>query len=143
MITVNATLVFQMLQFIILVFILNRLMLRPLLTIMNERMEYTENTKIQTRDIELKINELKEQFISREREARREAAKKKTDIVNAGMARAEDVLQTTREEISSIRVASMQKIEQEMKKARPLVKEQAESLIEIIMEKTIGRRAGS
>ncbi|RLC32335.1 MAG: hypothetical protein DRH37_00865 [Deltaproteobacteria bacterium] len=143
MITVNATLVVQMLQFIILVFILNRLMLRPLLTIMNERMEYTENTKIQTRDIELKINELKEQFISREREARREAAKKKTDIVNAGMARAEDVLQTTREEISSIRVASMQKIEQEMKKARPLVKEQAESLIEIIMEKTIGRRAGS
>ena len=143
MITVNATLVFQMLQFIILVFILNRLMLRPLLTIMNERMEYTENTKIQARHIELKINELKEQFISREREARREAAKKKTDIVNAGMARAEDVLQTTREEISSIRVASMQKIEQEMKKARPLVKEQAESLIEIIMEKTIGRRAGS
>lgn len=58
LITVNATLIFQLVSFLLLVFILNRLMLKPLRRTMQERKEYIENMEEELEAGETKLEDL-------------------------------------------------------------------------------------
>ena len=140
MISINATLLVQLIHFLLLLFIMNRLMLQPLLKLIQEREAYTVNTKSEIKDIEVKIGQLKEEFIVKENDARKNAARDRTDIMNVGMGEAEGFLNTSREKVSSIRQQAEQEVEAEVSKTRPLLEGQASSLVSGIIEKIIGRR---
>jgi len=140
MISINATLLVQLIHFLLLLFIMNRLMLQPLLKLIREREAYTANTRSEIKDIEVKIGQLKEQFITRENNARRNAARERSDLLNVGMGEAEGFLNTSRQEVSSIRQQAEKEVESEVTKTRPFLEGQALSLVSGIMEKIIGRR---
>jgi F-type H+-transporting ATPase subunit b len=140
MISINATLLIQLIHFLLLLFIMNRLMLQPLLKVIREREAYTENTKSEIKDIEVKIGQLKEQFIAKENGARKDAAQERTDIMSVGMNEADGFLNKSREEVSSIRQQAEKEVEAEVSKTQPLLADQASSLVSGIMEKIIGRR---
>ena len=140
MISINATLLVQLIHFLLLLFIMNRLMLQPLLKVIREREAYTDNTKSEIKDIEVKIGQLKEQFIAKENDARKDAAQERTDITNVGMNEADGFLNKSREEVSVIRQQAEKEVEAEVSKTRPLLEGQASSLVTGIIEKIIGRR---
>ena len=58
MISVNATLIIQIIHFLLLVFILNRIMFRPIMRLIDERGKHIEDTKKQMANIEMETNEL-------------------------------------------------------------------------------------
>ncbi|MCP4001475.1 MAG: F0F1 ATP synthase subunit B', partial [Gammaproteobacteria bacterium] len=60
MISINATLVVQLIHFLLLLFIMNRLMLQPLLKLIREREDYTKRTKSEIKELEVKIGQLQE-----------------------------------------------------------------------------------
>ena len=140
MISINATLLVQLIHFLLLLFIMNRLMLQPLLKVIREREAYTVNTKSEIKDIEVKIGQLKEQFIAKENDARKDAARDRNEILNVGMGEADGFLNTSREEVSSIRQQAEKEVEAEVTKTQPLLADQASTLVSGIMEKIIGRR---
>ena len=140
MISINATLLAQLIHFLLLLFIMNRLMLQPLLKLIREREAYTVNTKSEIKDIEVKIGQLKEEFIAKEKDARKDAARDRTDMMNVGMGEADGFLNTSREKVSSIRQQAEKEVEAEVTKTQPLLADQASSLVSGIMEKIIGRR---
>jgi F-type H+-transporting ATPase subunit b len=140
MISINATLLVQLIHFLVLLFIMNRLMLQPLLKLIRERESYTADTKSEIKDIEEKIGQLKEEFITRENDARKDAAKERADIANEGMSEAEGYLTKSREEVTSIRQEAEKEVAAEVSKAQPLLAGQASTLVTGIMEKIIGRR---
>jgi len=140
MISINATLLIQLIHFLLLLFIMNRLMLQPLLKVIQEREAYTVNTKSEIKDIEVKIGQLKEQFIAKENDARKDAAQERTDITNVGLNEADGFLNKSREEVSVIRQQAEKEVEAEVSKTQPLLADQASSLVSGIMEKIIGRR---
>ena len=140
MISINATLLIQLIHFLLLLFIMNRLMLQPLLKVIQEREAYTDNTKSEIKDIEVKIGQLKEQFIAKENDARKDAARERTDITNVGLNEADGFLNKSREEVSVIRQQAEKEVEAEVSKTQPLLADQASSLVSGIMEKIIGRR---
>lgn len=140
MISINATLVVQLIHFLILLFIMKRLMLQPLLKLIREREEFTKKTKSEIKDFEVKIGQLKEQFESKENDARRNAAKERSDITNASIAEAEGFLNVYRKEVADIREKSDEKVEGEINRTQPLLEGEAASLVKGIMEKIIGRR---
>ncbi len=140
MISINATLVAQVIHFLILVFILNRLMLQPLLKLVREREGYTKKTKDEIRDTELRIGELKEEFISKEIEARKEASKERANVIDSGISEAEVLFNESRQVVVEIRNNADGKAEAEIDKTKPLLRDQAALLVEGIMEKIIGRR---
>ena len=140
MISINATLLVQLIHFLLLLFIMNRLMLQPLLKVIQEREAYTVNTKSEIKDIEVKIGQLKEQFIAKENDARKDAARERTDITNVGLNEADGFLNKSREEVSVIRQQAEKEVEAEVSKTQPLLADQASSLVSGIMEKIIGRR---
>ena len=140
MISINATLLVQLIHFLLLLFIMNRLMLQPLLKVIREREAYTDNTKSEIKDIEVKIGQLKEQFIAKENDARKDAAQERTDIMSVGMNEADGFLNESREEVSVIRQQAEKEVEAEVSKTQPLLADQASTLVSGIMEKIIGRR---
>ena len=140
MISINATLLVQLIHFLLLLFIMNRLMLQPLLKVIREREAYTVNTKSEIKDIEVKIGQLKEQFIAKESDARKDAARDRADILNVGMGEADGFLNKSREEVSVIRQQAEKEVEAEVSTTQPLLADHALSLVSGIMEKIIGRR---
>jgi F-type H+-transporting ATPase subunit b len=140
MISINVTLIVQVLQFLILAFILNRLMFRPLLKAINERESYTEKTKGEIKDFELKIGQLKEEFISKESAAREDAAKERFDLKEGSIAKAEGFMDESRKEVASIRGKTAKEVEEEINKAQPLLHDQAALLVDEMTEQIIGRR---
>lgn len=140
MISINETLIVQVLQFLILAFILNRLMFRPLLRAINEREGYTEKTKGEIKDFELRIGQLKEEFLSRESAARKDVAKERSDLKEESIAKAEEFMSESRKEVASIRDKTTKGVEEEINKAQPVLRDQAALLVGEMTEKIIGRR---
>ncbi|MCP4646485.1 MAG: hypothetical protein GY852_01965, partial [bacterium] len=136
----NATLVVQLIHFLLLLFIMNRLMLQPLLKLIREREDYTKRTKSEIKELEVKIGQLQEEFVAKENVARKDAAQERSEIMNQGIGESDGYLNKSREEVSTIRDKAEKDVEAEVNKTQPLLDEQASSLVEGIMEKIIGRR---
>ena len=140
MISINATLVVQVIQFLILVFILNRLMFRPILKLIKERAEHIEKTKNEIEDIELDTARVRDEYLLRETNARKDAALERSRIKDTGIAHAEGFLNDSRKEVTSIRAEADSEAEEQLNKTRPSLQDEAEVLAEEIMERVIGRR---
>lgn len=143
MISINATLLVQLIHFLLLLFIMNRLMLQPLLKLIREREDFTRRTKSEIKDLEVKIGQLKEEYAAKELGARKEATQERSEITNVGMTEAEGFLNQSRQTVSTIREEAEQAIATEVSRTQPLLTDQASSLVEGIMEKLIGRRIGA
>jgi len=140
MISINATLLLQIIHFLILIFILNRLMFRPILRIVSERNGHIEKTKADIENIELETEQLKEKFVSITITTRKEAGEERSQIRNSGLVEAEKFLNASRKKVSSIRAQADEEADKEFNKVRPLVRGEAVVLAEEIVENVIGRR---
>lgn len=140
MININETLIVQLINFLVLLFILNKLLLQPVLKLIGERDAFKVQAKDDIKDLEARIEALKEEFIGQENDARRNAASEKTDLIHAGMTEAEKFLDVSRGEVSGIRRKADAEVAAEVEKTQPLLKTHAEQLVAGIAEKIIGRR---
>ena len=140
MISINATLFLQILHFLILIFILNRLMFRPTLKVINERAQFIEKTKEEIENIEVKTTELAEKCISMEKDARRNAGDERSKMNAEAKDVAEKLFQETKEEIAVIREKVDNDIKAQLGDAKTFLQREAEILADEITEKVIGRR---
>jgi F-type H+-transporting ATPase subunit b len=140
MISINATLFVQIVHFLVLAFILNRLMFRPLLKLIGERNHYVEKTKGEIKEFGSEMERIREEILDKERKARREAAKERFQIRNAGIAQADEYLQTSQEQVVSIRSEAEQRARSELKKTKPRIQKEAAALVNDILEKVVGRK---
>jgi len=140
MISINATLVIQIIHFLILVYILNRLMFRPILRLMDERDGHIEKTKIRVDETLDKTEVLKESCLSRVHKARNDATIARTELRETGIAETKKLLERFKEETTVIRAETDKEAEREIEMARPLMHDQVIVLAEGIIEKMLGRR---
>jgi F-type H+-transporting ATPase subunit b len=141
MISINATLVLQVVHFLLLAFILNRLMFRPILRTLNKRTQYFQETRTEIEKLEKEAQRLKSEYFENEKLARKEAVRERTEIRNKGLSEVEKMLTESREQVASIRAEADQNARREMKNLRPSVQQEAGQLADEIMEQVIGRRA--
>lgn len=140
MISINATLLLQVIHFLLLVFILNRLMFRPILRQIHERRGHFEELKAQMDEMERETLRLQEELFARENQVRWEASRRRTKLRSDGISEAEKILNETRDKVISFRSEVDQEAEEELSKAKPRLEEQAGALVDAIMERMIGRR---
>jgi F-type H+-transporting ATPase subunit b len=140
MISINATLVLQVIHFLVLAFILNRLMFKPLLKLVNERTQYIEKAKNDISDAEEEAIRLSENYAGTERNARKSASAERAELRKNGMLEAEASYGETLKEVASIRSEAEREAEREMEKTKPFLRDEATALAEEIMERVIGRR---
>ena len=140
MISVNATLFIQIIHFLLLVFILNRLMFRPIMKLIDERDKHIEDSKKQMANIEIETNELVDRCVSMEKDARKDAGEESSKLKKEAVAMAERVFTDTREEINAIKEKVSQEVNEKIKTAKQSLQNEAVVLADTITEKVVGRR---
>lgn len=139
MISVNATLFMQAIHFLLLIFILNRLMFRPILRVIEDRRQYIQEAMSKVVSIEEETTSLAEKYTNMEKTAIRDAGNESSRLRKEAMALAEKIFNETRNEVNSIRGRVGQEIDSKIAKARQSLEDEANILADTIIEKFTGR----
>lgn len=140
LISINETLIVQMLSFLIFLFLINRIMFRPLKKVMGERDAYMDRLKQEVRDAETEMTSLTAQLKAKEAAARAEALALKNEMEDAGSQKASEIAADIRKEIQELKQKAARDVENQIQQARQHLQKESEALSIGIMEKVLNRR---
>ena len=143
LISINATLVVQLISFLIFMVLFNRIMIRPLRRIMIERERFIQKIGRDVASAGQAFEEMAHQIESQETEARQAAVRIRTEIVEAGQQSVAEVLTNTRQEISALRMAAQRDADAGIKAARRNIRAEATSLADHMIGSLLDRRRSS
>lgn len=143
LISINETLIVQVIFFLIFLFLINRIMFRPLRSVMDEREHYIENV---TKDIvtaEGQYKLLTQQIEHEESKIKKEAFAMRARLEEAGNRQAVEILDATRKQINDLRKDAQNTIAGQVREARKKLPSESEVLALNIMEQVLDRRLRS
>jgi F-type H+-transporting ATPase subunit b len=143
LITINATLFHQLIAFLIFLFIINRIMFRPLRKVMAERDGIIEKIKLDTTNAGDTLVRLNDELKERESEVRKEALKVRHELEEKGSQKSAEILTSTLQEIELLKDKNEAHIKDQIMEARKHLQKESEALALNIMEKLLGRRLAS
>jgi F-type H+-transporting ATPase subunit b len=129
----------QMINFLVLIFILNIILYKPIIKIIDERNKKIEDSKNDVDSLngaaERKIADYEEKI----RQARQEAMSQRNGIMDEGEEAGKTILESTRDEISTMIEGFKVTLAEERDEARKILRGQAEKIAVEISEKVLGR----
>jgi len=140
LIALNATLVVQMVSFLIFMFLLNRVMIRPILAVMDERKNYMDGLKQSVYDSEKGVETVSLQLQERESIARKESLQIKKKLEESGTNVGVETIKTASNEISKLKEEAEKEVQVQITEASKYMKKESETLAVNIMEKILDRR---
>ncbi len=140
LISINETLFIQLISFLIFLFIINRLMFRPLKETMLERDIYITTLKNDISDAETELGNVTDLMKQKERVTRKEANDFRQQLEAEGNREAESIFEESRKEIEAQRAESQEKITAAITAERQKIEKESETLAVNIMEKILDRR---
>ena len=140
LISINETLIVQLISFLIFLFIINRLMFRPLKETMDVRERHIDNVRTEIEDAEGKLARMRTQLLAKEKEVKKEASQVRKDLEESGGREAETIFADIIKEINLQRRKTQKEIDARIEESRNQVKKEAESLSISIIEKLLDRR---
>jgi F-type H+-transporting ATPase subunit b len=143
LITINATLFHQLIAFLIFLFIINRIMFRPLRKVVAERNGVIEKIKLDTTNADNTLGRLNDELKERESKVRMEALKVQHELEENGSRQSADILKSTLEEIEMLKDKNEASVKAQITEARKHLQKESEALALNIMEKLLGRRVAS
>jgi len=138
-ISLDYTLWIQIVNFLFLIFILNVLLYKPVMGIIEKRKEQVEGSEREIRELNLTIEQKEARYEEKLRLAKNDALEKKKEIVQEGAQVAKGILDGARSEIPRIVEQFEGKIAKEVSEARRVLHEQSENIAKEIAEKVMGR----
>ena len=140
LITINETLFVQLISFLIFLFIINRIMFRPLQNTMSERESYIDQTKRDIADATQELQSLTNKLQTKEKETRNQALELQVEIEKSGKKEAATIFASVQEEIKAKKETTEKEVETLLSDARKNIKKESESLAVNIMECLLDRR---
>jgi F-type H+-transporting ATPase subunit b len=138
-IELNLAFVVQLINFGILVLVLNIFLYKPIRKILADRRAVIDSAREKTSSVDEQVQKKMEQYEARLREAKSTAGATRAEALKQAQAEETAVLEKARKEatesLSSIRV----KVAKEAAEARSMLQKQAEALSGDICEKILGR----
>jgi F-type H+-transporting ATPase subunit b len=139
MIDLNYTMLIQMINFLVLIFILNLLLYKPITKIIDERIKKIEDSKSEVDSLdekaELKIADYEEKM----RQARQEAMSQRNEVRDEGEEAGKTIIEGARGEISTMIEGFKVTLASEREAARNVLRDQAKKIAVEISEKVLGR----
>lgn len=140
LITINATLFHQLVAFLIFLFIINRIMFRPLRSVMAERDDIIEKIKLDTTNAGETIDRLNKDLKERESEVRKEAFKVQHELEEKGKQESAEIMKSTLQEIEVLKDKNEATVNAQIMEAKKDFQKESEALALNIMEKLLDRR---
>lgn len=140
LISINETLIVQVIGFLIFLFVINRVMFRPLRNVMADRELYIERvtrdiTKAQ-KEVALMTSRIQEQ----ENAIKKEAFELKENLEAKGSQAAKDIFAAAKQKIAANTKKIHREIDARISKERQSLEKEAETLVPAIMAKILDRR---
>ena len=133
------TLLIQMVIFLSLIFILNFLLYKPILSIIDRRkkqLEESENEiKLFNESVEKRVAEYEEKL----KQAKIKGSELKKEIIQEGVNQAKNIVDVVRNEIPVMARESQQKMDNEVQKAKLILDSHSKELSLEIAQKVLGR----
>ena len=140
LISINETLIVQVIGFLIFLFVINRIMFRPLRNVISDRDIHIERVQRDIIQAQKEVVSITSQIQEHEAATRKEAMELKDDLETTGSQQANEIFATVKKEI----VASSQKVQQEIAvriaEERQAVEKESQALALNIIEKILDRR---
>lgn len=139
MVSLDSTILIQMINFLILIFILNLLLYKPILGIMDKRKKRFQDTEDEIKSINLTIEERMAAYEEKVRLAKMDALNQKNDILKEGSDQAKTIIDSARGEIPVMMEEFHGKMNREVTDARRILTDQSRKISVDIAEKLLGR----
>ena len=140
LISINETLVVQLISFLIFLFIINRGMIRPLRATMAERDNYIQMVREDILDSKKELEKIIDESHQEEKEIRQAALQITAEMESLGNNEAQDIMGVARKEIAAVKKQTQDEIERLLAEAMTSVQKEAETLSVSIMEKILDRK---
>ena len=139
LISINETLIVQLLSFLIFLFIINRVMIRPLRGVMSDREQHIRTIKHDIVKAQEDLAEKTRQNRAKENQMRTEAAQFGNQMEAAGQKEAAAIVAQAEAEIARLKKDAEGEIEGKLIEARKQIQDNSEKLARHIMEKVLER----
>jgi F-type H+-transporting ATPase subunit b len=140
MIALDVSVFIQIAAFLILWFLLNKLLFRPYLVVLDAREKSTEGAKAETASLLEEGNRLQLEYDGAIARARQEGAALKDALYTEAIQSREQILAQARKEAADRIQAARLEIEKELQRGREIAAREAEGLARQMAEKILGRR---
>jgi len=139
MIDFNYTFFYQIANFILLIIILNFILYKPLLKILDARNEKLVASDQEVKDLNAAIEKKVAEYEEKIRQAKMEAMNQRNEIQKDGSDQAKQIIDATRAELAKIMEEFQGKLDQEISQAKLVLKNQSAGISSEIAEKVLGR----
>jgi F-type H+-transporting ATPase subunit b len=130
----------QVVGFLVFLFVINRIMFRPLRNVMSDRDIHIERVKRDITQAQKEVASITSQIQQQDAATRQEALALRDDLEAAGSQQAQEIFESVKKKIAADRQKVQQEIEVRIAEERKAVKKESEDLALNIIEKIIGRR---
>jgi len=139
MVDINSTLFIQIINFLALIFILNQLLYKPILQIMDRRKGIFDSTEAEIKRLQDTIDQKMAEYEAKIAQAKGEAMAQRGEIQKEGAEKGKEILDGARVEIQKMMDDFQIRLTQEVDGARTVLRSQSERISKEIAEKVLGR----
>ncbi len=140
MIQIDYSLFFQIANFVALIFILNFLLYKPILSIIDKRKRRLEESEAEISRLKRTVEDKMAAYEERVRVARSECLAKNKELAKEGSNNAKTIIDKTNAEIALMVEEFSGKMQKEVQAAREYLGSQSYAMSVAIAEKALGRR---
>jgi F-type H+-transporting ATPase subunit b len=139
MINIDIVLLIQAVNFLVLLFLLNILLYKPIRKVLAERKAEISSSKEKTVSVDAEVREKMAQYEQKLREVKAEATEQRNSMLREARQEESHVLDVARREAADSLASIQEAIRKEAAEAEVFLRSQAESLSRRICEKVLGR----
>jgi F-type H+-transporting ATPase subunit b len=140
LISINETLIAQLVSFLIFLYIINRVMFKPLLSVVNERNDHIDKMYREITEAEQELDNVKRMLSENEAAVKEEAFSIKTKLESDGDMKATEIYREARNQIEAMRESAKVDVKAQLDEAKKSIQKESEILVYQIMEKVLERR---
>ncbi len=139
MVSLDYSLGIQIVNFIVLIFILNRLLYRPLLGMIDKRKQRFAESEAEIRRLQETVEQKMAAYEEKLRQAKATAIEQKNEIIRQGAEEAKRIIDAVRAEVPGLMEQLQVRMEREIDAAKRTLTGQSQRLSVEIAEKVLGR----
>ncbi len=143
LLSINETLIVQLISFLIFLVIIKRVMFRPLRGMIKERAEHVHKIKDDLSEAENEYQKLLDQIKAQESAVKTEAFAIRDKLEKAGNAEAAAIIESTQMEILDLKKKVGGELDDQISDVKAYIKKESEVVAAAIIEKILDRRLHS
>ncbi|HET6489145.1 MAG TPA: ATP synthase F0 subunit B [Syntrophales bacterium] len=139
MVDIDSTVFIQLVNFLLLIWILNQVLYKPILRMLDRRKEILAKAQEEVKSVQETIDRRVAEYEEKIRAAKMEAMGQKGDLAKEGAQAAKVITDKAKGEISGMMGEFQAKLEKELASVRELLRNQTQRISSEIAEKVLGR----